>query len=252
MKKYIKLFSVLVLSSFLALGFSSCSDDDGYSLDKYWVSIATINEIGDNIYDFTLDNGEKLWVAAPVGLNLNPKYDRALINYTLLSGEKDGYDYYIRLNRYYEVLTKKPIYIASGDEVKQDSIGNDYIKVHSMWEGGGYLNIRFGYNAGGTYAHMLNLLSDKEDLGLNDDVVKLEFRHNQKNDPEYYPTSGYVSFDLSPYKEAGKDKIAFEISWTDFGGEKKTKTIEYTFGKDTSEEGGQQIPEEENTNLNIY
>lgn len=249
MKKYIKLFSVLILSSILALGYISCSDDD-YSLDKYWVSIATVNKIGDNTYDFTLDNGDKLWIAAPAGLNLNPKYSRAIINYTILSDEKDGYDHYIRLNRYSEILTKEPVYIASDDEVKLDSIGNDYIKVHSMWEGGGYLNIRFGYNVGEKAAHMLNLLSDKEDLGLNDDVVKLEFRHNKNGDPEYYKADGYVSFDLSPYKEAGKEEVIFEISWTDFNGEKKTKTIEYKLS------GGETQPDveetTENTNLNIY
>lgn len=243
----------MILSSILTLGFNSCSDDDGYSLDKYWVNIATINKIGDNTYDFTLDNGKKLWVAAPIGLNLNLKYDRAIINYTILSDEKDGYDHYVRLNRFYEVLTKKPIYIANDDEVKQDSIGNNFIKVHSMWEGGGYINIHFGYNAGGAKAHMLNLLSDKDDLGLNDEVVKLEFRHNQKDDPEYYPADGYVSFDLSPYKIAGKDKITFEISWTDFGDEKKTKTIEYKLtGDDPQPEENEEVTTDNNTNLNIY
>jgi len=249
MKKYLKLFSALVLASFLALVYISCSDDS-YSLDKYWVNIVTINKIGDNTYDLTLDSGEKLWIAAPVGLNLNPKYDRAVINYTILSDKMDGYDHYIKLNGYTEILTKKPVYIESDNKEKQDSIGNDYIKVHSIWEGGGYLNIRFGYNTGGKAAHMLNLLSDKEDLGLNDEIVKLEFRHNQKEDPEYYPITGYVSFDLSPYKEAGKDEITFDISWTDFGGEKKTKTIEYKLSNSQPEE--QQITTDENTNLNIY
>jgi len=253
MKKYTKLFSVLILSSILALGFYSCSDDDGYSLDKYWVNIATINKIGDNTYDFTLDNGKKLWVAAPIGLNLNPKYDRTIINYTLLSGERDGYDHYIKLNRIYEILTKKPVYIAFDNQEEQDSIGNDFIKVHSMWEGGGYLNIHFGYNIGGGKTHMLNLLSDKEDLGINDDVVKLEFRHNKNGDRDDYGYNGYVSFDLSPYKMEGKDKVTFEISWTDFKDQMKTKTIEYDLSGDNSQpEESIDITTNENTNLNIY
>ncbi len=251
MKKYIKLFSVLALSSIFAFAYVSCDDDDDKSLDTYWRSIATINKIGDNTYDFTLDDGQKLWVAAPVGLNLNPKYNRAVIVYNILSDEKDGYDHYIRLARYYEILTKKPIYIPENDEQKQDSIGNNYIKVHSIWEGGGFLNIRFGYNAGGYKAHMLNLLSDKTDLGVNDDVIKLEFRHNQNGDPENYGVNGYVSFDLSPYKIAGKEKVKLEVTWTDFGGEKKTKTIEYDLDG-VGTQSAEAFPENEDTNLNIY
>jgi len=251
MEKYIKSFTLLVFSSILAFSFSSCSDDDDKSLDKFWVDIATIHEVGENTYDFTLDDGTKLWVAAPIGLNLKPKYNRAIIDYTILSDKKDGYDHYIKLNGFSDILTKKPVYIAADDQHKQDSIGDNYIKVHAMWEGGGFLNIRFGYNAGGEDAHMLNLVSDKQDLGINDATVKLEFRHNQKGDPEYYPIRGYVSFDLSPYKIAGKEKVTFEIAWTDFGNENKTKTIEYRLdGVGTQQETV--ITTNEYPNLNIY
>ncbi|MBD8389712.1 NigD-like protein [Dysgonomonas sp. BGC7] len=251
MRKYMKLFSALILSSVLLLGVSSCSDDDGYSLGDFWESIVTVNEIGNGTYDFTLDNGKKLWVAAPAGLNLKPKYDRAIINYTILSDKVEGYDHYIRLNGFYDVLTKGAIYIASDDQVKQDSIGNNPIKVHSMWEGGGYLNVYFGYNAGGKDSHMLNLVSAKSDLGINDEVVKLEFRHNIRGDYENYPVRGYVSFNLAPYKAEGKEKAVFEISWKDFGGETKTKTIEYKFGTETTQPDEGFI-ENTDTNLNIY
>lgn len=233
MRKYMKLFSALILSSVLTLGFSSCLDDDGYSLGNYWEDIVTVKKIDDNTYSFVRDNGDKLWVAAPVGLNLKPKYDRAIINYTILSDAKDGYDHYIRLNDYYDVLTKGVIYIAPDDQVKQDSIGYDPIKVYSVWEGGGYLNINFGYNTGEKEPHMINMVSAEPDLSVDKDVVKLEFRHNINGDePSRYPVKGYVSFDLTPYKIAGRDKVTFEITSKDFGGETKTFKIEYKYTVD--------------------
>jgi len=250
MAKGIKLFTILILFSVLVLGFASCNDD-GYSLDKYWRSVVTVNKIGDNTYDFTLDNGKKLWVAAPVGLNLNPKYDRAIINYTILSDKQGEYDHYIKLNAFTNVLTKDVIYVASGDQVKQDSIGCDPVKIHSVWEGGGYLNIYFGFNSDGVSDHMLNLVSAEPDLSKEDDVVKLEFRHNKSDDQERYPTTGYVSFDLSPYKINGRSKVTFVLVWKDFDGETKTYEIEYKYDS-VSSQTDETLNENYDTNLNIY
>jgi hypothetical protein len=251
MKKSVKLFSMLIFCFVLTTGFTSCSDD-GYSLDKYWRSMVTVNKVGENTYDFTLDSGEKLWVAAPVGLNLKPKYDRAIINYTILSENFQGYDYAVKLNGFTDVLTKDIAYIASDDQVKQDSIGHDPIKVYTAWAGGGYLNIYFGFNTGETKAHMINLVSAEENLSVSDDVVKLQFRHNKLDDPEHYPVNGYVSFDLAPYMTSGRDKVAFDIEWTDFSGETKTKTIEYKYGE-AETAGSTTLSENDiSTNLNIY
>ncbi|MFV0538944.1 MAG: NigD-like protein [Dysgonomonas sp.] len=250
MKRYIQSLSILMISALLALGFVSCGDDDGYSLDKYWRSIATINKVGDNTYDFTLDSGEKLWVAAPVGLNLDPKNKRAIINYTILSDAQNGYDHYIKLNGFSEVLTKDIIYIAPDDKIKQDSIGHSPIKVYSVWEGGDYLNISFGFNVGGIGGHMINLVSAESDLSKDENIVKLEFRHNQKNDPEHYPSKSYVSFNLAPYKIEGRDEVTIELMWKDFDGETKTYKIEYKYNKTSDAEV--KTYEEFDTNLNIY
>lgn len=249
MKKYIRTILLLIISAVFASGFTSCSND-GYSLDKYWRSIATVNKTGDNTYDFTLDNGEKLWVAAPVGLNLNPQNKRAIINYTILSDAQNGYDHYIKLNGFTEVLTKDIIYIAADNQIKQDSIGHNPIKVYSVWEGGDYLNISFGFYAGGVNSHMINLVSADPDLSINDDHIKLEFRHNQKDDPEHYTSKGYVSFNLGTYKTTGRDKVTIELTWKDFSGETKTYEIEYKYNKTTEAE--EKTYEEYDTNLNIY
>lgn len=252
MNKYIKLFSAVVLFSILALVFSSCLDDDDY-YGNYWESIVTVNKIGDNTYDFTLDNGKKLWIGAPSGISLKPKYDRAIIGYRKLTGETNGYDHNIELLGFYDVLTKSPIYIPKDNEAKQDSIGHTPIEVYSLWEGGGYLNIHHEVRTADGGLHMLNLVSDQPDLSVNSDTIKLEFRHNRKDTPEYYPAKGYVCFDLEPYKKEGRDKAIIQISWKKYNGESRTKTIEYKYNDDKSEKNEVDVSGQNDiTNLNIY
>lgn len=226
-----KVLKYLPIVFALTLGLISCNDDEGYSLDKFWISMATVNDLDEegNGYYLTLDDGTNLHIAAPLN-PYKPKTKRIFANYTILGELTGDYQYAIRLNGVQSILTKDIIFVEPEDELAQDSIANDPIKVISMKEGGGYLNIKFAYNAGGVYAHMVNLVSDQEDLGVGSDVVKLQFRHNQKNDPERYPAEGWVCFDLAPYKEgATGNEVTFEISSVDFGGSTVTKTIKYKF-----------------------
>lgn len=234
MKKYARLLSASIAFLVVTIALVSCNDNNSYSLDKSWISIVSVNKLSNNTYDFTLDNGKKLWIATPSTGNLNPKYERAIINYTLLSDKVNGYDHYIRLNGYHDVLTKGVIYADPNNKNTQDSIGNHPIKVYAVWEGGGYLNIRFGYDAGGISKHMLNLVAAQPDLSVNDTSVKLEFRHNKNGDIERYPAAGYVSFDLTPYKIAGRDKVSFEIKAKDFDGNDKVYTVEYDYNSSGS------------------
>lgn len=226
-----KVLKYLTFVLTITLGLASCSDDEGYSLDKYWVSIATVNDLGGegNGYYLTLDDGTNLQIAAPLN-PYKPKTKRVFADYTILGELTGDYQYAIRLNKVQSILTKDVIFADPANEQVQDSIANDPIKVISMKEGGGFLNIKFAYNGGGVYAHMVNLVSEQEDLGVNSDVVKLQFRHNQKNDPERYPIEGWVCFDLAPYKEAATgNEVTLEISSVDLEGSTITKTIKYKF-----------------------
>lgn len=252
MRKYIKLFSVLFLSLILTSGFVSCSDDDDY-IDGYMVSMVTLDKIGEDRYDLILDNGDKLWVADPEGVKLRPDYERGIIYYNILSPGKEGYDYNIKLYSFYDLLTKPVIYIAPDDQIKQDSIGNTPIRVDRMWERGGYLNVAFTYTTEGGHSHMLNLVSAEEDLGKDDEVVKLAFRHNAYKDKGGYPVGGYVSFGLAPYLASGSEEVTFEITWQDFDNVTKTKKIEYKYdGQSTQQSSGAVDENYNNTNLNIY
>lgn len=224
-----KTFRFLLLIFIVSVAFVSCNDD-GYSLGDFRVEMATINNIDESTYSLVLDDGSELWIAAPINPP-RPSTKRAIINYTILSDKQGEYDHYVKLNGIQSLLTKDVIYVNPEDGEKQDSIGTDPIKILSIWDGGGYINIRFGFNAGDVHQHMVNMLSDKADLGVADEPVKLEFRHNKMGDPENYGVNGYVSFDLSPYSTAaeiaGKDKIDFEVTAIDFDGTPKTYKLEY-------------------------
>lgn len=226
--KTFKFIILLFICIFIA---TSCNDDDGYSLGEFRVNMATVKELesADNFY-LQLDNGSKLWIAVPAVVG-TPKYERVIINYTLLSDSIDGYDHMIRLNGISSILTKDIAYIDPDDEVKQDSIGNDPIKIISIWEGGDYMNIKFGFNYGETKQHLISLIADEPDFDITSEPIKLTFRHNKFNDPERYAIQDYVCYNLKPYKDAAiaaeRDKITFEVKVLDFKNEEKTYTVEY-------------------------
>jgi len=221
---------LIAICGFLITGLFTSCDDDGYSLgDIYAPRLATVMPLSDNAYYLVLDNGQTMWDAT--GYPYKPKYNqRAIIYYTILGDNVDGYDYYIKLRSIQEILTKGVINL---DAENQDSIGNDKVKVHRHWIGDNYLNIEFGYNRGGEKVHFINLVKNTTETYPDDGKVYLEFRHNANGDPQKNGIKGYVAFDLRPYKEANKDSVDFVIKVNDFDGE-KTMNVTYKFDKEES------------------
>lgn len=215
--KKIKFISIVIWGIFSLLAFLSCDDDDSYSLGDYWISRATINPLGNNAYSLLLDNGENLWIASNQVPHYVPKENqRAFIDYTILSDEVGDYDHYIRLNDIKNILTKNTITLTAANA---DSIGNDPIKIGKIWSGGGFLNVNFGYNYGGTRTHMINLAKNTTVENPSDGKIYLELRHNAYNDPQKVGAVGYVCFDLKPFREEGKDSLTFVIKATEFEGD---------------------------------
>lgn len=231
MKRLLKISLVLGL---LVAGFSGCNDDDGYSLDKFWISYGVIESSDDDyVRDYTirLDNGSRLLLSA----NLVPGWpvkngQRVIANYTILgdSPRLDGTkDYYVRLNMLYDVLSKdvvKQSFINEDTETREDSIGNDPIDVAEAWFGGGYLNITFEILHGGA-THFINLVQD--DTRISGDSVFLTLRHNAYGDPQAYRGFGYVSFNLVPLVPEGKTELPVRLTWEGYDG--KTHSDEGTF-----------------------
>src|SRR5690606_5144184 len=100
-----KLLIISVLFSTILLVNISC-DDNSRSLGNFGIDIATvIPESGGN-YTLLLDNGKKLWPAASAVEYTSLNKERVLLNYTILSEEKDGFDHYIKVNDIWTLLTK--------------------------------------------------------------------------------------------------------------------------------------------------
>lgn len=187
---------LLILFVPAALLLTSCNDNDGYSLDRFWVGMATV-ENPDNRSNFylNLDNNDKLWIAANAYSNYRPATGQRIIaDYTILNDKPggSGYQHDVKLNGAYNVLTKNVFNITAAT---QDSIGNDPIGVRDIWVGGGFLNIRFFFDANNKQ-HFLNLVRDTAKV-YDDNLIHLEFRHNAYNDAARYRVGGWVSFNLN-------------------------------------------------------
>ena len=190
-------------------------DDNSKSLSNFGIDIATIIPEDDNIYSLQLDNGKRLWPTA-TRVNFTPSDNqRVLINYTILSEQKDGFDYYVKINDIWEMLTKQVVKLNSQNE---NMIGNDPIKTNSIWVGGDYLNVSFMFNYGDEQPHLINLVENVITPEFDQDKVELSFRHNSFNSQSDKLYEGFVCFDLKPLRvlEADSVKISIKVKeWTD-------------------------------------
>lgn len=234
MKKYLTL---ILLPAVLLI---SCNDDDGYSLDKFWVSIATVeNPDNDPFFYLQLDDENKLKIAATNYYNYRPGTGQRIIaNYTILNDKPSGsfYQHDVKLNDAYNILTKDIFNITPET---QDSIGNDAIGIKDMWIGNNYLNIQF-YYGGYNKIHFINLIKD-DSKDYNDNKTHLEFRHNAYNDEERYRHSGIVSFNLNSLFVQSQDltRVNLVIHVKEIGGNEKT--YEFTFHPGNTEKVLQEL-----------
>jgi hypothetical protein len=211
--------------------FNSCLDDDnGYSLNNMWVSIATARPVNDNSFYLTLDDSTTLWPGAPLYINYQPvKPQRVQINYTKLGDNFEGYDYAIRLNAIDTILTKT---ISENLGSKNDSVyGTDPVEITAIWVGDGFLNIEFKAHFSGSIKHFVNLLPVDTD---NEDVYGLEFRHHAKGDYSSNLRYGFVAFDLSGLPNTDGKDVKLLIKANTFEGVKEFEK-KYNSGKNTEQ-----------------
>lgn len=219
---------ILLICSFLFL-FSGCSDDDGYSLGKFVINLATVNpsENGRDYY-LTLDNGTTLWPASSNVYYKPEENQRVWVNYTLLSDSISGFDHYVKINNIQNILTKNVIDMTSANE---QEIGNDPIIIESGWIGDNYLNIHFGYNIGREAKHTVNVIRNAStNISSNNDTIFLELRHNSNNDPGRYPTSYYGAFNLRRFQQNTQKTVPIVIKAKDFDGQEKQYFLTYFVG----------------------
>ena len=227
----------LFFIALVSLSLSSCKkDNDGYSLNDVWRSIATVeNTENESLFFFTSDNGRRMWTASSLISQYKPKDGQRIIAYyTILSDGPAGgsYQHDVMLRDAYEILTKGIFNITSAT---QDSIGHDPVKIEEIWIGSDYLNITFTYR-GNDQIHFINLVSDAS-IQYNDGKTHLEFRHNANSDAPTYNFSGIVSFDLTSLKKSGIESLPLVIHVLESeGSDEKTYELNYNFSGSSNAE----------------
>lgn len=189
----------LYLLAFLMIAttaLQSCGDD-GYSLDDFIVSMATVRVISGSQYYLEVDNGETLFPAASNVQWYKPlDGQRVIANYTLLSRNYGDYDYGVLVNFVSNVLTKNVEDLTEADEEKY---GNDPVSITDIWVGGKYLNVEFIFDIPSQYKHRVSLVNNKTEEWEDDGYIHLEYRYNDQDDVTGIRRRGIVSFYLGDY-----------------------------------------------------
>lgn len=222
-----------ILSGFLFL-FSGCvNDDEGYSLNDFWVGFGIVQD--SDSHRVIMDNGDVLLQVA----NSSPfvwydkdytgEYkeietgDRVLINFTIVgddaneTGELEAY--FVRVNSVKKILMKGILDITPEN---QDSIGNDPIIVQECWVTDSLLNFQLKY-WGRNEVHFINMVKQPGELTAEGQPFQLELRHNANDDLEDIPYTAYVSFKLDSLQVEGLNSVTFRVAGTDYDG----KIFEY-------------------------
>lgn len=210
------------LIALITFGLSGCDffdDDDGYSLGDFWVGFGILHlDEDDETFTVEMDNGAKLIPVTYYPVWKLEDNDRVLINYTILgdkevTGEEE--QYYVKVNSMSEILYKGVLDITPA---KEDSIGNDPIRVEDVWKTRNMLTFQLEF-LGNTKIHYINLVKQPGELTGDDQPVELELRHNERDDERIYHKTAFVTFDLSAIQIAGQDTVAYVVKGKKYNGE---------------------------------
>jgi len=225
-----RLFLFLILGVIFSFFIGCDLDKDNNSLNNAWVGFGLIHKDTINeSFTINLDNDAVLYPATnSVAWSEVSDNERVLTNFTIL-GNKANTDnkeqYYVKINSLRKILYKGILDITPAIE---DSIGNDPIKVKDNWIINNMLNFELQY-PGGSKIHFINLVKQPGVLNIDNGPVVLELRHNNNSDPEQYPLSAIVTFDLSSLKIHGKTSTPIKIIAKGFDGDNFEFTGEYNY-----------------------
>jgi len=216
---------LLFLCLMMGILFASytCDDNNGYSLGDFRINIATVEVENEGVFSLVLDNGTTLWPVATAIHYVPENGQRVFVNYTILSDEVNNFDFAIKINDIWDILTKNPIVLKVENA---DSIGNDPVEVNKMWIGNDYLNVDFLFNYGGIRPHAINLVENSIDPSPEDGKVHLEFRHNSFNSPSNHKYNGFVCFNLESLRTNNADSVVLSVKVNEWDG---TRTYDLTY-----------------------
>lgn len=204
----------------------SC-DDDGYSLGKFQVQMATVHGTGNNSFYLEADDGSTLFPATSTPYWYQPiSGQRVIANYTLLGDNYGAYDYAAKINSLSNVLTKT---VEKLDADNEEEIGNSpVLQLEKLWIGNEYLNVVFYMDMPREERHRVSLVENTLAENPEDGYIHLEYRYNDQEDLSGYIRKGIVSFNLKPYfsKEHSHKGIKIKFNLKKEG--EKTYTYEFT------------------------
>ena len=215
---------VVFFTLIATLLFAACttkSPETGYHIG--WGVI----ESKENPFSINMDNGSHLLVLS----NLVPKFElkdsmRVIVDYTIIEPIANTFtpSYNVRVNMLYDILSKpllKQSYInCEENNLSEDTVGYDPIRVNRANFSGEFLNIGFQIKASNSnIAHWINLVYDdiEGDPAIKGDTAFLTLRHNAFDDPDTrWATEQYVSFPMKSLVEPPKTERLVKLSWKDY------------------------------------
>lgn len=218
---------IIIMAVLLSGGIFTACDNDGYSLDKFYVSVVTVKPQNDNQYYLRLDNGATLYPISGNPVDLPVKEIRAIANYTIVGDSILGYSHAVIPHLLIPILTKAPTALTPETA---DSLGYDPIRILNYGIADDYLNIHFAIPAAYGSTHFLN-------LAKNDTIGKdnyYELKHNAMKIPGPF-RQGIVAFDLRRIKATHASPYRFTVKAQDEAGVTKEFTIVYDWEEGSSQ-----------------
>lgn len=227
MEKLISFGAVIIAALAIMPIMQSCNnEDDNYSTGNYIIAMATVAKESGTVYPyFVLDNGKTVWVAASAVAyeGLQPG-QRVIGNFTILSDNRDGFDYFAKVNNYTLVLTKDVINLT---EANADSIGNSKTTITDIWIGADYLNVEFQMVYPSYQKHLVNLVNNRMIPVDEDGYAHLEFRYNNLGDTQGKLIPNIVSFRLGDYGPGNKSLKGLKVKANTIKEGEKVYTYDY-------------------------
>lgn len=225
-----KVFVLALAATVAAAALTSCNNNDSEPVYYYYKSLATVSNPDESaFFNFTTDKGTEMKVGQTYFRGYRPKTDQRIIAYYDLlekAPANASYDYLVSLFDVYEVLTKDVVVITADNESELTQIGNDPYAAVNMWVSNNWLNVRFNlwaYNR----AHFINLIEDTRTT-YTDGKLHLQLRQNANGDADVRLMWGMASFNLAPFKEAGKTEIPIVVS-VNLNGQSQPVEYELTY-----------------------
>ena len=176
-----------------------------------------ISRVGnDGSFDITRDDNALLRVVEYSGNQEIAVGKRVYFKYTILSENYTQYDIRIIVfNPIYSVPIVRRSFLLADDPFRNDSIGNDPIRVVTAAFSGKYINIGFEYfRHSENLDHVINLVWD--DTRPATDSVYLELRHNAMGEhlsgmQQLVSETGLASFRIADLVPEGADSIDIKL-----------------------------------------